>query len=58
MFFFNTQFFLVLIKRLHFVRGLSEFCSPYFCPAKLIKYVHYIPNSLFPSPRLFVDEFW
>ena len=38
-------------SRLHFVRGLSEYYSPYSCPAKLIKYVQYIPNCEFPSLR-------
>ena len=31
---------------------------PHSCPAKLIKYVQYIPNSEFLSPRLSGDVFW
>ena len=45
-------------KRLHFVRGLSEYYSPYSFPAKLIKHVQYIPNSEFLSPHLSADVFW
>lgn len=48
----------VLNKRVYFVRGLSEYYSPYSCPAKLIKYVQYIPNSEFVSLRLSGDVFW